>query len=196
MARTGMTALIEELRGLVEAGTADYTVGTTAYWSDNALQDILDSNRIDLIHTYLTPNPVVGVGGTSIYYDYLAPCGFWEATSGGTTIFYLQNGGGTQVGTALWSADYRRGIITFAADTAGSTMYLTGRSYDLNAAASDIWRKKAAHYAPTSFNFSTDNHSISREQVYTHCQEMAAFFSSISGNSLQTVERYRSDMED
>jgi len=179
---------------MCEAGTSEYTIGTTLHWSDNALQDVLDKRRIDLIHEYLTPLPVVGTGGTSIYYDYLAPRGYLEATSGGTTIFYLQNGGGTQVGTSLWSADYRRGIVTFATSTAGSTMYLTARAYDLNGAAADVWQRKAAHYAPTSFNFSTDNHNISREQVYTHCQEMATFFQSISNNGMQTVDRYRSDM--
>jgi hypothetical protein len=193
MARTGMTALIEELRGMCEAGTAEYTIGTTAYWSDNALQDILDTHRTEYTYELMMTSPVVGTGGTLLYYDYVAPTGYWEATTGGSTIFYLQNGGGTALGTSLWTADYRRGVVTFGSDTAGSTTYMTGRAYDLNAAASEVWRKKAAHYAPTSFNFSTDNHSISREQVYTHCIDMANFFSGKSGNSIQTIEMNRSD---
>ena len=196
MARTGMSALIEELRGLTEAGTADYTVGTTVYWSDNSLQDILDSHRSDCIHYPLTAYPVVGTAGTSLYYEYRAHVEFFEQTTGGTAILYLQDSTGAQAGTALWSADYRRGVFTFVSNTAGTAFYLTGRSYDLNAAAGDVWRKKAAHYAPTSFNFSTDNHSISREQVYDHCIQMVDFFTGISGASIQTIQRSRSDAWD
>jgi hypothetical protein len=195
MARTGMTAILEELRGLAEAGTAEYTIGTTLYWSDNSLQDILDSNRYDFVYSPLQEFPIVVSGGTLEYKEYRTPYTFIEATTGGTAITYLQDATGATIGTSLWSADYRRGVFSFATNTLGSTLYLTGRAYDLNSAASDLWRKKAAHYAPTSFNFSTDNHSVSREQVYTHCIEMASFFAGISASSIETVQRYRSDIE-
>ncbi len=151
-------------------------------------------NRRDFIHYPMQSYPITVSGGTLQYFEYRFPYGFLEATSGGTSIFYAQDSTGATLGTALWSADYRRGVLTFASDAKGTAVYLTGRSYDLNSAAADIWRKKAAHYAPTSFNFSTDNHSIDREQVYTHCIEMAAFFAGISGSAIETVERYRSDM--
>ena len=194
MARTGMTALLEEVRGMCEAGTAEYTVGTTSYWSDNALQDILDVNRRDIVFAPLAVLPVTTSGGTLVYKEYRSPYDFLEATSGGTDILYLQDSTGATAGTALWSADYRRGVFTFASNTAGTTFYLTGRSYDLKAAAADVWRRKAAHYAPTSFNFSTDNHSISREQVYDHCLQMANYYDGISKSAIQTVARFRSDM--
>ena len=194
MARSGMTALLEELRGLVEAGTADYSVGTTSYWSDNTLQDMLDLHRRDLRFQQLSPSPTQVSGGTLLWNDYYAPYGFLESTTGGTAIFYLQDSTGATLGTALWNMDYRRGLASFVSDAKGTTVYLTGRAYDLNAAAADIWRKKAAHYAPTSFDFSTDNHSVSRDQVYAHAVDMVKFFEGISGGSIQTVERYRSDM--
>jgi hypothetical protein len=197
-----MTAIIEELRGLCEAGSAEYTLGTTVYWGDDVLQDMLDSNRIDLIHEQLIPRPIV-VGGTvsaPIRYPYYqfkkfeTGYAFLENTTGGTDVFYLQDGTGSTLGTALWSADYRRGIVNFVNDTLGTAIYYTGSAYDLNATASDVWRNKAAHYAPSSFNFSTDNHSISRAQVYEHAVEMTKFFENISGNSIQTLQRFRSDM--
>jgi len=193
-ARSGMTAIIEELRTMTEAGTAEYTVGTTSYWSDNALQDILDIHRVDVIHNPLIPYPVVGSGGTSLYYDYRSTFGFWEQTTGGTAIFYVQNGGGTTVGTALYTPDYRRGQITFSSDTTGSALYITGRSYDLYAAAANIWRKKAAHYAPTSFDFSTDNHTVSRSKVYEHCLQMASYFDGQGNSAIESVEMTRGDM--
>lgn len=194
MARTGMGAIIEELRSLTEAGTAEYTLGTTSYWQDDALQDILDLHRKDLRFSLLQPIPDTVQGGTLEYYEYRSEYKYFEATSGGTSVLYLQNSTGATAGTSLWSADYRRGVFTFGANQAGTIYYLTGRSYDINAAAADVWRRKAAHYAPTSFDFSTDNHTISRSQVYTHAIDMVKFFEGISGDSINVIERYRSDM--
>lgn len=194
MARVGMTALIEELRSLTEAGTAEYTLGTTVYWQDNALQDILDIHRLDLRFMQLQAYPDHVFGGSLVYKDYLSQYGYLEQTTGGTAILYLQDSTGATLGTALWNADYRRGMFTFVNTTNGTAVYLTGRSYDLNAAAADVWRRKAAHYAPSSFDFSTDNHSISRAQVYDHAIAMTSFFENMSGDGLNVVQRYRSDM--
>lgn len=194
MARSGMTAIIEELRSLTESGTSDYTIGTTVHWSDNALQDILDLHRRDIRFMQLQAYPNQIQGGSLVYYDYQANLGYIEATTGGTAITYLQDSTGATLGTALWTADYRRGMFTFVNTTNGTVVYLTGRSYDINGAAADVWRRKAAHYAPTSFNFSTDNHSISRAQVYDHAMEMVSFFENMSGDGLNVVERFRSDV--
>ena len=194
MSRAGMSALIEELRGMTEAGTADYTVGSTVYWSDNSMQDILDNHREDLNFQQLMGNPYQGAGGTLTWLDYRSPVGFFEQTTGGTAIFFLQDSTGATLGTSLYSVDYRRGVVTFNSDMRGTVVYLTGRTYDLNAAAAEMWRKKAAHYAPTTFDFSTDNHSIKRSQVYDHAIDQAKFFQGISRNAISTVERFRSDV--
>lgn len=195
MSRIGMTALIEELRSMCEAGTAEYSVGTTTYWADNSLQDILDVHRVDVNFFRLQPVPQTVEGGTLQYYEYRSPYGYLEAIgTAGTSIFYLQNSAGTVLGTTLYSVDYRRGVVTFVNDTVGTTIMMTARSYDLKASAADVWRRKASHYAPTSFNFSTDNHSVSRSQVYDHAIEMAAFFDGISNSSIQSVDRFRGDM--
>lgn len=192
--RSGLADIIIELRGMTESTASDYSIGNQNFWNDDQLQDILDGHRKDIIHYPMTPLPVVVTGGTLQYFDYKLPFGFLEKSSGGTSIFYIQDSTGAALGTAQWSMDYERGQVTFTTNTLGSTIYATGRSYDINAAASDVWQNKAAHYALTSFNFSTDNHSISREQIYTHCKEMANFFASISGDAIQTIERYRGDM--
>lgn len=194
MARSGMSTLITELRSLTEAGTADYTIASTAYWSDDQLQDILDLNRRDVIFEQLRMYPVQIAGGSISYLDYRSAYGYYEATTGGTAILYLQDSTGAVIGTANYTTDARRGQFQFSANQAGSVYYLTGRSYDLNSAAAEIWRRKAAHYAPTSFDFQTDNHSISRSQVYQHCKEMADYFSGVSSESVQTVQMFRSDV--
>lgn len=194
MARSGLSALIEELRGMTEAGTADYTVGSTSYWPDNAIQDILDNHRQDLRFVQLQGYSNVGAGGTLTWFEHKAPLGYLEQTTGGTAILYLQDSSGATLGTALWNADYRRGIFTFVNDTAGTVIYMTGRTYDLNAAAAEMWQKKAAHYAPTTFDFSTDNHSIKRSQIYDHCIDQVKFFQGISRNVISSVQRFRSDV--
>jgi hypothetical protein len=195
MARTGMAYIIEELRGLTEAGTADYTVGTTAYWLDNTLQDILDLHRQDVRFQELQAYPAQEAGGSIAYYDHGSACDYLEETTGGSAITYLQDSTGATLGTSLWTANYRRGMFTFNSSTDGTVVYLTSRCYDINAAAADVWRRKAAHASAASFDFSTDNHSISRSQVYDHAMEMVRFFENMSGEGLGVVQRFRSDIE-
>lgn len=193
-ARSGMLGLITELRALTEAGEADYSIVYTTYWSNEQLEDILDLHRADVRFEQLESYPHHVSGGSLVYYDYKSPYPYLEETTGGTAITYLQDSTGATLGTALWTADYRRGMFSFVNTTNGTVVYLTSRSYDINAAAADVWRRKAAHYAPTSFNFSTDNHSISRAQVYDHAVQMASFFENQSGDGFNVVQRFRSDM--
>ncbi len=198
MARSGMAALITELRGMVEAGTADYsivgTAGTVYYWSDDNLQDVLDIHRKDIIFEQLSNYPVQVAGGSLSYQDYRSNYGYYEGTTGGTAIFYVQDSTGASIGTSTYVPDFRRGRVQFNSDQRGTAYYLTGRSYDLKASAADVWRRKAAHYVPSSFDFSTDNHSVSRSQVYSHCLEMASYFEGASMQAISSVPLFRSDV--
>lgn len=194
MARTGLSNLITELRGMTEAGTADYAVSGGTYWSDDHLQDVLDIHRTDVIFEQLSMYPVQVSGGSLSYKDYRSSHGYLEATTGGSAIFYIQDSTGANIGTANYTPDYRRGVFAFSTDQRGSVYYMTGSSYDLDAAAADVWRRKAAHIASTSFDFSTDNHSISRSQIYTHCLEMAEFFESKSSDVITSIPLFRSDL--
>jgi hypothetical protein len=191
-ARSGMYNLITEVRGMTEAGANDYQIAGTPYWNDAQIQDVLDIHRRDVISEMLQIYPTQTTGGSLLYQDYRSSYGYYEATTGGTAILYLQDSTGANV--SGYTADYRRGQFQFSATQNGTIYYLTGRSYDLKAAAADIWRRKAAHYALTSFDFSTDNHSVSRSQVYTHCLEMANYFDGQSSDSIQTVQMFRSDI--
>jgi hypothetical protein len=171
-ARTGMSELIEVLRGMGNAGTADFTVGTVTYWSDEQLQRILDANRLNV---YQEPiYPAQGFQGTS--YEYQSQWDNYEQSSGGTAIFYLEDGAGNKAGTALYSVDYLNGHITFTTNTTGALYYLTGRSYDLNAAAAEVWRQKASQSAGGQFDWSTDNMSVKRSQVQANYQNQADYY--------------------
>ena len=47
-----MTRLMQLLRGLTNAGTADYTIGLFTYWCNDRLQDALDRR-----HTFVKDKP-------------------------------------------------------------------------------------------------------------------------------------------
>ena len=194
MARTTMAELIDVLRGMTQAGTADYTLGTATYWDADQMQRVLDRYRLEVLREQLAPTEYYAAGGTIQYYDYYSQWGNYEQTSGGTAIFIVENATGTDAGTATWSADYLNGKVTFVSDTGGSAYYLTGRSYDLNRAASDIWRQKASYYANT-FDFSTDNHSIKRSDIYKHCLQMADYYASLSDAGQAVTLMTRSDID-
>jgi hypothetical protein len=194
MSRTTLSDLRSILRGMTEAGTEDWTLGTISFFDNDQLDIILDRHRSDYIHEQMTPRPIVGVGGTSLWYEYEANKANLEQTDGGTAIFYVQDGTGATVGTAEYSADYLRGVIEFSVDRGGSVYYWTGRSYDLNAAAADVWRKKASHYAK-SFSFSTDNHTVKRSELYTQAVKMAEMYEGMGGNAVITMQTWRSDTD-
>ena len=178
-ARTTMATLITRLRGFAQAGTADYSVSGTTYWTDNQLQDVLDAHRQDVYRALMQPVQIYN-GGTVEYHDYFSGINNFEATSGGTSIFYVEDAAGSAVGTALYTPDYNRGVVTFTADTGGLTYYLYGRTYDLNAAAAEVWRTKAGQYA-MAVNFSTDNHRIDRGKIIENCFAMADHYDRLSG---------------
>src|SRR5512133_992723 len=122
-ARTTLVDLIDLLRGMANCGTADYTLGTANYWDDDHLQQVLDRNRLDICREPLDMVPSHYGGGTVKYFDHLSSYNNFEKTSGGTAVFYIEDAAGVDQGTALWTADYLNGKITFGSDTAGTTYY-------------------------------------------------------------------------
>lgn len=174
-ARAGMSDLIQTVREMADCGLNDFEIAGVAHWSNKHIQTVLDRHRSDIYREPLASIISYQAGGSVSFLEYRSQYQNYEQTTGGTAIFIVEDGSGNDAGTALWSADYANGIITFAATTGGSAYYLTGRSYNLPAAAADIWRTKAAQAAKL-FSFSTDNHSLSRNQVYEHCIQMAQMY--------------------
>lgn len=189
MARSTLASLIDQLRGMTDAAHAEYNIGTAVYWDADQLQTVLDRHRQDLRRVPLHSEPTYN-GGTAAFYDYFAPVGSFEQTDGGTAVFVVEDATGADQGTATYSADYMRGLVTFAANTLGTAYYLTARTYDLPAAAADVWRMKAANVAKY-YDFSTDNHSLSRSQLQKQFLTMAEYYAGQSAP--QVVTMYRSD---
>ena len=170
--RSGMNTLIRELRRMTNAGLDDYTIADETYWSDSHLQDALDGHRMDFYGAEL-PCITAMEGGLVVYKTYRAP---YRNLEGGTVNFLLVDFQGTPAGTADYTADYTTGTVTFTADQAAKQWWLTGRAYDIYAAAADVWRMKAAHASTTQFDFSTDNHSVKGSNIPMQCLKMADYY--------------------
>jgi hypothetical protein len=188
-----MADLLLTLRGLTSAGSAEYTVNGSAYWTDDQLEDVLDRHVKVIRYEQLTPYEIVEAGGSVSYYDYQSKHRFFESTSGGTARFIVRDSAGSVVGTASYTPDYPYGLVKFSATTGGLSYYLDGYSYDMNAAAADVWQQKAAHYV-TAYDVSTDNHNLRRSQIIQNCLVMSKEFA--SGARVYSVTVERGDTED
>ena len=188
-ARTTMANLIGELRGMTDAGADDYTIGLVAYWTDDQLQAILDRNRIEVANDALTHIDEYADGGVLTVTRYYSHFGNYEATSGGTAIFVVRDGTWNTVGTALYTADYQRGEVIFSSATGAAPYYLTGRSYDLNAAAADVWERKAAQSASASYSWSSDNMRVDKGAMRKDYIEQARYYRARAGVKSVSVER-------
>lgn len=179
MSRTGMSTLIRRLRGMVHAGTADYTIGATSWWTDDQLEEVLDANRRDYYRVPLREVETYDAG-VSVSYDYYTGYANLEESTGGSAVWDVETSDGDTVGTAHYTPNYINGVLRFSSDASGTSYYWSGRSYDLNAAAAQVWREKAAWRAEY-IDFGSDNQRFSQSQWLRHCQEMADLLESANG---------------
>lgn len=190
-ARSGMADIIAELRMLASAGTADYSLAGADFWTDAQLQTILDRNAWKMEAEPMTPSPTYLNGGVE-YVNYYVGRGWLEQSTGGTAVFIVMDSDWTPISSADYSVDYNIGQVTFGTDTESAIRLVTCVSYDMNASAAEVWRKKAAHFH-SAVNFSTDNHRIDREQMYLHCIDQAQFYETISQSASDSADLVRGD---
>jgi hypothetical protein len=191
--RETMNDIIDALRGMTNAGTADYTIAGRDYWTDSQLTDVLDRNRVDIFEQVLSSVSQTATDGTEEWKRYFTPAKWLETTDGGTAIFFLQLAGGSVVPLAEYTPDYQRGIVEFTADRGGQTIYMTARSYDVYAAAADVWEQKAAQ-AASLIDFSTLNHSVKRGHISQAYQRNAAKYRALSNTGSSSAQAVRSDL--
>lgn len=185
MARTGMANPILKLRQLAAAGTADYALAGVTFWTDDQLQSILDQHREDIFSQRLEIVPTV-TGGTTHYYDYYCTPGDYEQ---GTAAFQVTDSLGNAVTPTI---NYEAGHLSFGTtDQGGTVYYLTGRMFDMSAAAAHVWRSKAAHVAD-AYDFSADGHSMSRSQMQRQYLEMANVYAGQA--KITNVQMVRGDV--
>jgi len=190
--RTGMITLIETVRGLADAGISEWEIATEGrtitYWDDTEIQRVLDRYRMNADRAELWPVQEYS-GGSVVYTEYRSGINDIES---GTAVFRIETGAGSALASTDYTFDYSGGVATFDTDQEGVYYYLTGRHYDLNAAAADIWRHKAANVAKL-FDFSTDGHRIDRAQLRKTYLEMASYFQGMSTSGSFQVKIVRDD---
>ena len=177
--RAGMSDLITRWRRMVDDQG-------TAVWTADEAQGILDTFRTDIYAQELTPAPQ-HIGGTTQYKVHLSGFENLEAAASGTAAFRLFDANGSAIPSG-YTADYLRGIFTFAADQRGSVRYVDARSYDIDAAAAAGWREWMASKAQL-YRFSADGASYDRAQWFDHCVQMADYYDRRSKPSITRLER-------
>src|SRR5512139_53160 len=100
-ARAGLVDIVSELRSLGNVGSNYFKLDGFPQFSDGRLQEILYTCRQDHYRIELAPVEQYD-GGTVVYKDYYAGVGHIEKTTGGTSIFYLEDAAGSVVGTASY----------------------------------------------------------------------------------------------
>jgi len=175
--RDGMADLITRLRSMGDAGTADYTLGSETYWTDDQLQDVLDGHRDDIRRERLMMAPEVAAGNVTEYREFVwRGGGDVEGAASGSEAWLVQDSTGTSYGTAgtpAYTPNYRASRLRFDADLGGTALFLSYRVFDLERAATEVWEQKAAHVS-SRYDIATDNHKLSRSQLRRGYLEMAA----------------------
>jgi hypothetical protein len=178
-----MQTLVDRLRQYTNAGTAQYTVGSSTYWSDTHLQDVLDRHQTWVVEEPLTWQPELQADGVVDYLTAIVPYRNWEEATSGAAYWQVRQTTGSTIGTADYSANYASGRITFAADQGGTAYMLTGFSYDIYGAAIEIIRHKLA-YVDLWYDFSDNNQSFSRSQVADNLKALIAEYEPKIGDNL------------
>ena len=195
MARSTMSNLISRLRTLTATAIGDYTVGVETYWTDDYLQQILDTHRVDLYDEALHPVREVNSGGTAIWREYQSDYADLESTDGGTAVFFMRASTGTLAGTADWTANYNSGRVSFGSTTGGTVYYLTARTYDLNAAAAEVWDAKAANVADR-YTFQADGGRFDVSKMVEQFERQANRFRALSRPKSSTFVRSDLDLSE
>lgn len=184
--RDGQQYLVDYLRDVCMLGTADYTVGTATYWSDDQIEAILKQNLKPVKSVY-AKSVSTNIGGTAYYYEYHLPYRLFEDSESGTPYFRLFYSDGEDV-SASYTIDPLNGIIYFAADTEGSAVYADLTLYNVSKTASTIWRLKAAHISEHSYDVKLGDHNLSRSQRMQMYLDMSEYYAREGGfNSVPLI---------
>lgn len=172
--RTGMSDLIRQLRQMAQAENNEYELAGETYWDDTHLQDVLDMYREDIYEEPIYPIPQF-LNGVTVYQNYYWSNGNSERAESGSAVWSMMNTNGSAVGTAAYTVDYNAQRIRFGTPTNGEQYRLTYSYYDMNRAAAEVWRLKAANVA-NRFDIKTDNHDLKRNQLRQNYLDMAKFY--------------------
>lgn len=180
--RTSMSYIIAHVRDLISDND------TASQFNDQQVQDVLDINRVFVRNAVLRPAPSLTASGIINYTDYFADMPFWE------TDVVIQNGAFAVV-SDMSTSDYLTGHWVWSLATPGKVppLFITGKYYDVYAAAADLLERWAAAWM-RNYSFSADGATFNRAQV---AQAMLAQAKQYRKQALaHTMVMERSDMND
>lgn len=159
MARPGMSHLVAEVRRLSGASSTEYTAAGTTWWTDDQIEAVLDRHRRDITSEQLISDRTPVGGGSSSYITFRSRHSDLETGAGAA----IRDGLGDLRGTATYTLDGTRGVITFTDDQGGTALYLTTATYDVHGAAAEVLENWSTALS-LDFQFATDGQSFHREQ--------------------------------
>lgn len=175
------TYITDQLRAMCNCGLSDYTIAGVPFWSDAQLQTILDKHRTEIYQRELSAVDEL-LGGVYNHIHYSLGDTFVESAT-----FALYDSNYIAVTTGF-TVDYALGLVTFTASTNGLPYFATFRSYDINRAASEVWRMKAGHFAQ-KVNMKAGNQSINLSDQMAQANQMAAYYAQQAGVRSISFER-------
>jgi hypothetical protein len=170
--RAGMHNLIQRVRVLGAAGTADFSIGGITYWSDDEIQNRLDQHSRKVVREQMALEAEWRGNGSAVWFDYFWQLKDVEESGSGTVLWSVQDSAGSVIPRGDYEVNYQQRKVTFDADTGGTVRLLTYTAYDIYAAAADIWDEKAS-YVASAYDVKSDNHDLKRSQLRAAYQKQA-----------------------
>lgn len=181
--RAGVAYIIEEVRRLAGAGTADLSIAGVDYFTDEHIQEILDSRRVRLSREQMWyEHELSEGGGTTIYHNMRLGHGWVEdvQAGGNTDNMKITDSQGSIQGTSLYTFNAVEGFIRFTSNQKGSYRYYTGWGYNPYTAAYDLllsWSMSLARQP----DWTTDNMGVKRSQKVKALREQMKDLKMLAG---------------
>jgi hypothetical protein len=140
--RATMRTLIERVRGLINDPG-----GSNQHFSDQQIQDKLDTRREVARYGLLDPRPTVNPGGGVVWLDFYAPLGYWEEDA---TVYDRSF---NDVTADAAEKDYLTGHWRFTTNHTPA-LYIVGKPYDIYGAAADLLETWTVSLSDSSFDWS------------------------------------------
>lgn len=175
--RTSMAEHILSLRRMTDASAAEVTVNGVQYWTDQQLQDILDTYRTDVLDLAMIP-AVQKSAGSDVYFRYYFPDSVGSQIEYDPTLFSIVDEDGNPAPTYSYNPGDR--YILFSANTNGVTYLFRGRFFNLRTSAARVWFDKAG-LRTQLIDWKAGGQNLNEDQEYQHCMQMFELYSGTDG---------------
>lgn len=187
--RDGMGPAVNRLRLECNAGTVDFTVNGTSYFTDDQLALELDRYAIYLTNVMLIPAPKL-LNGQYQYFDFVIPAevGRDFEQAGTTSKFTVKDLGGVTIPSSQYSVNYDNRIISFTTDQKAVYRILDIMSFDMYKSCAEVYRQKA-NLVAHKIDWSSDNMRINASMLYKQYMEMADEYEAKAGPTYSRFSR-------